>query len=354
MIPQRIHFKNFDSIRGLAALFVLVSHMEFQKVAYGIPTFKIINLIPLGGISVTFFFVLSGFLICYLLIIEIKKNHTINIKHFYLRRILKIWPLYFLLLLFAFFIYKDQIPLNVWTYSIFFMPHVPFIEGNLPGLLDPIWSIGIEEQFYLFFPLIFLMKDLNRIFITLVGLLFSLVGFKLFLILTNSPFLKDYLYLARFDCMLIGAVFAFSFFYYQTNNKFFINLFKLLYSKVVQILSYILLISYLAIILTIGAVVVHQIIAFLFAIILINLGTNKASVLNLEQKYLNKIGIFSFGLYLIHKFINDFVLQFIKIENYWLQNIAIFTASILLSALISYLLYYNYEIRFIRLKKKFS
>ncbi len=217
MIHQKIHFKNFDAVRALAALFVLISHLEFQKVDYHTPAFKSINLFPLGGISVTFFFVLSGFLICYLLIVEMKKNNAINIKHFYLRRILKIWPLYFLLLLFSFFIYHNRIPLNVWTYSIFFMPHVPFIEGNMPGLLDPIWSIGIEEQFYLFFPLIFLLKDLRKIFITLSILCMGLIGFKFYLVLIHSVFLKDYLYLARFDCMLLGAIFAFSYYNYQIN-----------------------------------------------------------------------------------------------------------------------------------------
>lgn len=353
MIPQKIHFKNFDAIRAIAALLVLVSHLEFQKKDFSIPPFKIINLFPLGGISVTFFFVLSGFLICYLLIVELKKNNVINVKHFYMRRILKIWPLYFLLLLFSFFIYKDRIPYNVWTYCIFFMPHVPFIEGNLPGLLDPIWSIGIEEQFYLFFPLIFFLNDLKKIFIVLAILLTSLVGFKLFLVISNSSFLKDYLYLARFDCMLTGALFAFSYYYYQLNNKFFHSLFSFIYSIPVQIICYISLLLYLGIILTAGAPIVHQVIALLFAIILVNLGTNKQSIFNIENKLLNQIGIISFGLYLIHKFINELILQYIHIPNLWLVNIAIYAGSALLAIVIAHLLYYNYEIKFIKLKKKF-
>ena len=234
------------------------------------------------------------------------------------------------------------------------MPHVPFIEGNMPGLLDPIWSIGIEEQFYLFFPLIFLLKDLRKIFITLSILCMGLIGFKFYLVLIHSVFLKDYLYLARFDCMLLGAIFAFSYYNYQINNKFFVRLFGLLYSKTIQIICYILLFSYIAIILTRNALIVHQIIALLFAIILVNLGTNSHSIINIENKYLNQIGIISFGLYLIHKFVNELVLQFLHFENYGLQNLVIYTSSILISIGISYFLYYNYEIRFIKLKKKFS
>jgi peptidoglycan/LPS O-acetylase OafA/YrhL len=60
--------------------------------------------------AVSFFFCLSGFLITYLLINEYKENGMINIKNFYLRRILRIWPLYFSVIFFAFFFYNFLLP----------------------------------------------------------------------------------------------------------------------------------------------------------------------------------------------------------------------------------------------------
>ena len=60
-------------------------------------------IIELGGLGVIFFFVLSGFLITYLLLKEKEQTGTVNVKKFYARRVLRIWPLYFFIVLLGFF-----------------------------------------------------------------------------------------------------------------------------------------------------------------------------------------------------------------------------------------------------------
>src|SRR5205085_6931243 len=95
-----VYFANLDALRFFAASAVLFSHIESRKPEYSLPnSFLRQTYINIGSFSVTLFFVLSGFLITYLLLLEKETSKSINIKNFYARRILRIWPLYYLLVL---------------------------------------------------------------------------------------------------------------------------------------------------------------------------------------------------------------------------------------------------------------
>src|SRR5574337_816257 len=94
-----VYFPGFNGVRFFAAILVLVDHTELFRSYIGFDTFWADNFSShLGALGVTIFFVLSGFLITYLLLCERKEFNTINIRDFYLRRILRIWPLYYLIL----------------------------------------------------------------------------------------------------------------------------------------------------------------------------------------------------------------------------------------------------------------
>ena len=109
-----------------------------------------------GHHGVGLFFVLSGFLITFLLLNEISKNGSVNVKHFFMRRILRIWPLYFLIVLFGFFIFP-QLPYGQSTNHSLLMygSFLSNIDEIAVGLTDSLnfltvtWSVSIEEQFYL-------------------------------------------------------------------------------------------------------------------------------------------------------------------------------------------------------------
>jgi peptidoglycan/LPS O-acetylase OafA/YrhL len=104
----KIYFQGLDGLRAIAAILVVIGHIELVK-----KSFNLVNLqdgggpfyLYLGGHAVTFFFVLSGFLITYLLIKEKENNNSISIKSFYWKRILRIWPVYYLLFVGVFFYY---------------------------------------------------------------------------------------------------------------------------------------------------------------------------------------------------------------------------------------------------------
>jgi peptidoglycan/LPS O-acetylase OafA/YrhL len=112
-----------------------------------------------GTLGVPIFFLLSSFLITELLQREKRSTGTVHIASFYIRRILRIWPLYFAALLFGFLFVlpvasRYHLSVRELLYYLFFMGNWwTAFHGYLPGGLGPLWSITVEEQFYLFWPL---------------------------------------------------------------------------------------------------------------------------------------------------------------------------------------------------------
>jgi peptidoglycan/LPS O-acetylase OafA/YrhL len=96
---NKIYFKGLNEIRAIAALAVLFHHVELYKYRGNIFSLYNTPLNPfiksLGKNGVYLFFVLSGFLITYLLLTEKSVFNKIDIKKFYIRRMLRIWPLYY-------------------------------------------------------------------------------------------------------------------------------------------------------------------------------------------------------------------------------------------------------------------
>src|SRR5690349_20307522 len=103
---NKIYFKNLDSIRFIAAMMVFLQHgisLSYRYLPIKNTVWeKLLNTISNGGTGVSIFFVLSGFLITYLLISEHELKTKISLKNFYIRRVLRIWPLYFLVVFFSF------------------------------------------------------------------------------------------------------------------------------------------------------------------------------------------------------------------------------------------------------------
>ena len=177
--------------RFIAALLVIVHHIEQLKFINGMPNdFSSSFVQIIGELGVILFFVLSGFLITYLLLEEEKRTDTIAVKNFYLRSVLRIWPLYFLIVIIALFVlpnisaftlpeydrarvYED-LPSKILLY-VFFLPNlVTPLLGVVP-YASHLWSIGTEEQFYLIWPPILKFVKNYRLplmFLILSGYLF--------------------------------------------------------------------------------------------------------------------------------------------------------------------------------------
>jgi peptidoglycan/LPS O-acetylase OafA/YrhL len=107
------YFLNLNGLRFIAASTVVIHHVEQTKDLYGFKNYfgnATVQLI--GSMGVTLFFVLSGFLITYLLLQEKAVHQTVQLGKFYMRRVLRIWPLYYLVVLLGLFVF----------------PHLPFFQ----------------------------------------------------------------------------------------------------------------------------------------------------------------------------------------------------------------------------------
>jgi len=140
------HLPALDGIRAVAVFIVIFNHA-------GLPC-------P-GGLGVLVFFVLSGFLITWLLLKEFDRYSHVSLKHFYMRRSLRIFPAFYAYAAFAISIElllkKTHI---VWTQvlcSLFYVNnYYQALYGDPNAMLAHTWSLAVEEQFYLLWPATFL------------------------------------------------------------------------------------------------------------------------------------------------------------------------------------------------------
>ena len=173
---MRVYFKGLKFLRFIAASMVVVHHIEQYKCKLGIPNLWSNGVIRnLGDKGVTLFFVLSGFLITFLLLKEKEQTGKINIKYFYFRRVLRIWPLYFLVVFSSIFLFPhlsffrtnetsviENKFLEILLLSICILPNMTMLYVGAIPFSSQTWSIGVEEQFYIVWPV--LIKYTKHIF----------------------------------------------------------------------------------------------------------------------------------------------------------------------------------------------
>lgn len=194
METRKVYFQYLDALRCLAFIAVFYAHtgtiFAGATVTHNFPLNIWMKFTVYGSYGVNFFFVLSGFLITYLLLKERTETGSISIKNFYIRRILRIWPVYFM----TFFIGVCVLPflissdvynvfimtnpimsLQTITYYFFFLGN--FYQGLGFGIaslsIGILWSVCVEEQFYLVWPWIVRQFSTRRLMLV-TALLISL------------------------------------------------------------------------------------------------------------------------------------------------------------------------------------
>jgi peptidoglycan/LPS O-acetylase OafA/YrhL len=353
------HLKGLDTLRALAAIIVLIDHVEIIK-----KDNKIYNFIdnptliyPDGHLSVILFFVISGFLITYLLLVEKEKGNGINLKNFYMRRVLRIWPLYYLVLVLSYFIFNpDYSFIRILLPSLIF-PNVAFAIKETWDVSPQIWSIGVEEQFYIVWPLLFIFiskKKKALSYIAALIIIFTLLPFGLKFI--NLIFFKSeefytiisrFFYGTKFNCLGIGALLGFIFF----KKKEYVNSILLKY-------------NFLTLTFTLVPFVLwffkfktdhlnDELYAVLFAFSIYNIVQHpKINIDNSITRFLGKI---SYGIYLYHWIIIILMVKYIpKFNTIYFYNFVLYSSILSLTIFVSWLSFATYEKFFLNLKKKYE
>lgn len=214
-----------DGIRGLAILAVLSYHIfkRADDLTSSNMIHAITSVVRVGWAGVDIFFVLSGFLITSILLKA--KGSPNYFKNFYARRILRIFPLYYLFvpILFVLLPYLDAdlstYTRTLWPYFMLYLQNWVYAFPPEPSLfLVVTWSLAVEEQFYLLWPALVLLLDRKKLAFFCLGIvLFSFV-IRIILIAFNNPaasfYATRFIYyasLTRLDSLAAGALVAIAF-----------------------------------------------------------------------------------------------------------------------------------------------
>jgi peptidoglycan/LPS O-acetylase OafA/YrhL len=215
---DRFYRPELDVVRfiafSLVFLFHVLPHVPGPRAASALKSFIPIfyALSSACRFGLTLFFTLSAFLICELLIREREAAGTVYVKQFYIRRILRIWPLYYfalaLGLLVAFLPGGDRGSAVYIAWSAIFMGGWSSILHGLPNNpMNPLWSISVEEQFYLFAP--WAVKYFNRKSLYALCVLLLMVANSLTFYLGKVRSTGDAVWLnslVQFECFAAGIL----------------------------------------------------------------------------------------------------------------------------------------------------
>jgi peptidoglycan/LPS O-acetylase OafA/YrhL len=353
------YLKGLDTLRALAAIIVLVDHVEIIK-----KDNKIYNFIdnptliyPDGHLSVILFFVISGFLITYLLLIEKEKSGGINLKNFYLRRVLRIWPLYYLVLVLSYFIFNPDYSFGRILLSFLIFPNVAFAIKETWDVSPQIWSIGVEEQFYIVWPLVFIFISKKRkalFYITSLVIIFTLLPFGLkfinLIFFKNEEFytiISRFFYGTKFNCLGIGALLGFIFF----KKKEAVNTILLRYNFLTIFLTFLPFVLWFFKFKT--EHLNDELYAVLFAFSIYNIVQHPN--INIDHSITRFLGKISYGIYLYHWIVIILMVKYVpRFDTFSLYNLVLYSSILSLTFFVSWLSFVTYERFFLNLKKKYE
>jgi peptidoglycan/LPS O-acetylase OafA/YrhL len=365
MIKEKLYFNNLNGLRFFAALMVIICHIELKKKYFLLPNLREI-LRHLGELGVDLFFVLSGFLITILLLKEKEICKEISYKKFYLRRVLRIWPLYYFIILLSLFVlphisYFNQGRLELFSSNdlikvvilfVLMLPNVLYIIRSIP-FAGQTWSIGTEEQFYLVWPLIVnKLSNHKLVFLScIVGywIIYRFINLNFFNDVPYFSLFKSYYKLLKFDVLSVGALGAALFYEGHKRISNLNNIYVFIFSIIASILLYIYMPNTYEFF--------RLIYAILFIIIILNLVGNRKIENIFENKIINYLGQISYGIYMYHQIIIVFVLK--MVSEYFNQfnlfeNILVYIGTILLTIVISHISYEYFEKPILKYKSRFS
>lgn len=350
-----IEFKNKKLFGGLDGLrFLSIIAVVWHHSVSDIEWFKIGSA---GFLGVDLFFVISGFLIVTLLLRERDKTGTISLKKFYIRRSLRIFPIYYGLVLGLAFIYYFFKTDSVFGQRLISeLPiYLLYLANFFPVIFGIVWSLASEEQFYLIWP--FLEKYFSRFimaFLLIAILINQVINFyrePLFDSLGVSHLADLSIMQATFTPILFGVLIA-HMLHHELHTKWLLPLIDKKYASTCWFLILLSIITFSP----------SDISGMPRLVIQITMGLLVASTVLTESHYLNhllkfkpfaRIGAISYGIYLFHIHCIGFtrtIFDKINLDNQFL----VFIVSMLVTVFVAEISFRFFEMPFLKLKSRFS
>lgn len=361
------YFKELNALRFIGFVGIFFGHVFFSN-DIEIVNSKIYSSLYsygkiLGFISIDSFFVLSSFLITWKGLEELKITKKFQFKNFLIRRSLRIWPLYFLVILLGFLIefmksyYTQDISSlpSFWSFILFIL-NFDIIKNGYEFLFFMVfmWSISVEEQFYIFWALVLKWFQNHLLKVSLLIILISII-FRIYFI-DDSLNLNFHTVsaLGNFGVGALAAIAAF-------NNSILITKIRDFSKTQIVIIYLISLLIFIAIPSLqnhdLFIVIQRVLFSFVFAFIILEQTYCQQSIFKLSRiKYFNFFGKISYGLYCYHGIMITIVLKF---SDYFSESlftsIFIFPTLIFCGTLLfSHLSYKFFESKILKLKTKYT
>ncbi|MEP7290656.1 MAG: acyltransferase [Chloroflexota bacterium] len=325
------YLPGLNTVRFYAAICVVVTHVIRGT---GMPLFFS------GWNAVSVFFTLSGFLITYRLLRDRQERGKFDLRSFYIRRELRILPLYYAAVIVGGFILPlfgaVQPSPDILLQTILLAPQIPhahFRGVGAMGEIEHLWSIGVEEWFYLAFPL--LLRRISLVPLCLAVIVISL-GLGYFVAPQISRNLFFFMRLLHFESMAVGALAAWVVF---TRSR----ILTVLYHSVTQLL----VIGVLGYVIATDFTVFFSdlFLSVFVAVFLLNISTNPRSLLKLEWRWSKTAGDLSYGIYIWH-------FPLLWVLAHFFSGAPLMISTILFTLLVAALSYRFIEAPFLRLKDR--
>ena len=353
-------------MRAFAIIFVLMGHwgMPFST-KNPVGGFIKQYIIPDGTFGVDLFFVLSGFLITSILLhVKDANEHDSQfkgIKTFFIRRILRIFPIYYLTIFFLLIINYSEVREHAWYY-LTFTSNILLYQTNSWGFIPHTWSLAVEEQFYLLWP--WLILYVNKKYLKYVFALAILTG------IVSSYIVSDVLHKGEFPilvfncmgCFGLGGLYAYSRYTGTPYRKFEQWLLPAFVISVIMYFRWKFVHDAFWAHTTFLFRIVEGIISVQIITAVVNNKSARIRKNILENRYLNFIGVISYGIYLYHNILQPIYDGYIErarlrhpgmpwiIYNYYFS----YCAKLFLIFVISWLSYKLIEKPLLGLKKRFE
>lgn len=344
-----------DIARSIAIIMVLICHSTMFFTQYA----DVQRITITGFFGVEIFFVLSGFLIGRIIIKSVVEKPSLsNLLTFYKRRWYRTLPLYFLMVLVLFLVGKQF----HWTNLIFLQNF-----GEVSIKFFPVsWSLSIEEWFYLTVPFIFLVvfsfvkvKNKGVLFLGVTtSLLIFFNGIRVYEVIANNPSwdfgVRRQIFL-RIDSILTGVLIAGISIYF----KEFYNSLKVSYLYVISIVGIFLCGYYCVIELEVdmeildssffGRTFLFSFVSLFFGVLIVALEKTDFSKLR-SKKLITFVSVTSYAVYLVHLELFLYLIKYNSISVQW--SLILLIISLIITYVVSYLLYKYYEQPFMKLRDK--
>jgi peptidoglycan/LPS O-acetylase OafA/YrhL len=359
--PKSSYFPALDGLRGLAILLVVAHH-----------NFKFTSYFSFGWLGVDLFFVLSGFLITDILLRALDKPHFL--RNFYVRRVLRIFPLFYLSIVICLLILPNIKALHLnadyyinnqgWLWAYLQNWLFIFKEPYGDSILLHTWSLAVEEQFYLVWPLVILLVRRQKVLLGIaLGALVLVIAVRYILWamqIEGLPYWSFYTF-TRVDGLCVGSALALL----MRVNLEFLN--KWLY-LVVSAIAFVNFGFYFVnkqfdFTMPYLAITGYTTFTLVFGIVVYEAVRAESGLIQwlLNNRFLKFFGRISYGLYVYHWPI--YILLFDRLTNWSVAHgiagagLAPFLSAMVITVIaiiVSVLSYRYFERPFLKLKEKFA